>query len=337
MIAYHEDSFDSGGAFTTRSQYYGAGAGTPRVLFDGTIERRGGLPSGSMYSQYVYPYDQAAAVSPTVDFSLSLESANQVRVEIANTSSQRLSGVLHVALVERHRFYRWMDMDIVDFVCRAMLPNAAGQTMTLDPGANAASTQQFSVQPDWNYCSIVVFFQATDKRILQGAMLPLESTIPTIKMSGGPATGAMWLRNSAHSIAWSSDRPLGAVQVEYSDNGGQSWKAIQTASSGTGQYSWTVPQINSSQCLLAVSDPYGGTRAVSGLFAIGYKGDFNADGVINEVDRRLLTEYLLENKAFLLPGADLNEDGVVDILDLVYFETLLPKTGAAVQIKKLRR
>ena len=337
VIAYHNDSFDVAKVYTTRFQYYGAGVGTPRVLFDGTFQIVGGIPYGSLYGQYVHPYDKAAEVPAPLGLSLSLEAADRVRVEIANTSAQRLSGVLHIVLVERYRPCQWMDMNVVDFVCRAMLPGANGQAVTVDPGATTASTQTFSVQADWNYCSIIAFFQAPNKQILQGAMLPLESTIPTIQISSGPSTGAMWLRNSTHSVSWSSDRPLGAIQVEYSDNGGERWIPVQTATSGTGQYSWTVPQISSSQCLLAVCDPYGGTRVVSGRFAIGFKGDLNADGVVNGADRRLLIEYLLENKARLLPGADLNEDGRADILDLIYFDTNLIKTSTAVLLNAARR
>ncbi len=280
-----------------------------------------------MYDQYVYPFSQIASLPPSVDIALHLESPNRVRVDVSNTSPQQMTGTLHVALVERHRVYAWMDMNVVDFVCRAMLPGPGGQAMKLDPGAKASSAQQFSVQNDWNYCSIVAFFQASDKRIVQGAMMPLDSTIPVIQITEGPKSGVMWLKNTGHTVAWSSDRPLGAVEIEYSDNGGERWQPIQTSSSGTGQCAWTTPQISSSRCLLAVRDPYGGSRAVSGLFAIGIKGDLNADGVVNEADRSLLIAHLLENNAASLPGADMNEDGVIDILDLIYLETLLKKVG----------
>ncbi len=258
-------------------------------------------------------------------------------MELTNTSAQPLSGVLHLAIVERHRPIKWMDMEVVDFVCRAMVPSVDGQAMTIGAGANASSTQEFSLRDDWNYCWIVAFFQTADKRILQGAMEQLESTIPTLKMTEGPLTGSLWIQNSTHTVAWSSDRPLGAIQVEYTADGGKQWRVIQTATSGTGQYSWTVPSISSSGCLVAIHDPFGGARGVSGLFAIGIKGDLNADGTVNQVDRRLLAAHLLENSTNLLSGADLNEDGVVDLLDLVYLDTLLARAGAGVPPEILER
>jgi hypothetical protein len=323
VIAYHGDSFDVGKVHDIRFQYYGAGVSTPRVLFDGVIERVGGMQYGSMYSQYVRPYEQAAAVPVDLDLSLSLTAADEVHIDASNISAKRLSGKLHTALVERYRTCKWMDMEIVDFVCRAMLPSAEGKEFTINQGATITSAQKFSVQSDWNYCWIVTFFQAPDKRILQGAMIPLESTIPKIQILEGPATSALWLRNSTHLISWSSNRPLGATEVDFSSDGGKSWIPIRTAAAGNGQFNWTVPQITSSKCQLTINDPYGGAKAVSGLFAIGNKGDLNLDGVVDSADRKLLIEYLLENRTITLPGADLNEDGKINILDLSYFNSNL--------------
>ncbi len=329
VIAYYSDPFDTAAAFSARYRYYHPELvllGTPRTIFDGdtaTLEVAQGLPSGSLYSIFLPLFQKAAASTPPADISLSLETADKVRVEVINISGQRVAGTLHIVLVERHRPYPALGTDVVDNVCRAMLPGVAGQALDLGVGAKTTSTQQFTVQPDWNYCSIIAFFQRPDKHIVQGSMMELENTIPRLQISSGPATGAFWLRGSTHSIAWSSDRPLKSVQVEYSVNGGQDWSVITVAQSGTGQYSWRLPNLSSSQCLLAVWDPVGGARAVSGPFGIGIKGDLNADGLVNDADRRLLIDCLLENRGTLVPGADVNEDGVVDMLDLVALDALL--------------
>jgi hypothetical protein len=220
-----------------------------------------------------------------------------------------------------------MDMEIIDFVCRAMIPGAEGQAMTLEPGAKIESTQGFSIRPDWNYCWIMAFFQAPDRRILQGAMIPIESTIPKIQISE-PAPESIWLQKSTHSISWAMDRPLdpqGAIEVDFSKDGGKTWDPIQLGHSGTGQFSWTIPQVTSSECLLAASDLYGEARTVSKPFTISAKGDFTLDAAVDEADRKLLVDYLLENRGRVLPGADLNEDGLVDILDLMCFDRNLLK------------
>ena len=201
------------------------------------------------------------------------------------------------------------------------MPGPNGQPVNLSPSQNFLSAQNFSIQPDWNYCSIVAFFQADDKKIMQGALLDLEDSFPAIHLQGGPQTGELWLKGSAHSLTWSSSRSLPSVVFEYSENGGTTWTPIQPTLTGGNTYSWTVPDTRATRCLLSVRDPVGGARALSGLFAIGTKGDFNADGTVNAADRSILVDHLTENKTALLPGADLNGDGMVDLFDLLYFDT----------------
>jgi hypothetical protein len=203
-----------------------------------------------------------------------------------------------------------------------MLPGPNGQQLTLAPSQHFVSVQQYSLKDDWNYCSIVAFFQADDKRIAQGELLDIESSVPTLEIKDGPEAGALWLKESTHTLSWSSSRSLPSVVLEYSADGGSTWSAIQTApAGGNSTYAWKVPAINAARCLVSVRDPFGGARATSSLFAIGLKGDLNADGVANAADRTLLVDLLLENKAAFLPGADLNGDRMVDLFDLLFFDS----------------
>lgn len=311
-------------AFDTRYRYYRPAplsVGVPLTVIDGSHQFYGGYSSGSMYGQFRTAYDSAATLTPPVDLSLSLEGSRRVRVEVANVSATEVQGTLHIVLVERHRPYNWRDLNFLDFICRTTLPGPNGQLMTIPPSGNAVSVQEFSVQPDWNYCSVVAFFQAADKRILQGAMLDIEDTFPRMTMSGGPETGDLWLKGSAHTMTWSSDRSLSSVVLEYSTDGGSTWsEATEATKTGENTYKWTAPQTNSSRCLLRFRDPFGAAQAISGLFAIGIKGDFNNDNSVDSFDRSVLVDILTENQAVLIPGSDLNEDGVVDLFDLIYFD-----------------
>jgi hypothetical protein len=327
VIAYHySDEFDlANGVLEARYQYYRPGGmAFPFAVMDGAYQALGGTqPGGTMYPNYLLLYNQRIALSPPVDISLSLEAANQVRVQVTNISSSQKSGNLHIALVERYRPNDWKDMHVVDFVLRNMLTGSNGQRMTLGPSASSSSVQQFSVQAGWNYCSIIAFFQTDDKQIQQGAMLALEDTIPAIQVLD-PVTGAALQPGSTQAISWSINRPLPYVSIKYSTDAGQNWTTIQSALSGATSFNWTVPYVTSAQCLISIQDPFGEAQAVSGLFAIGHMvGDFNADSLVNSADRNLLIEHLVENNATQLSGADLNEDGAVDLFDLIYFDASL--------------
>jgi hypothetical protein len=261
-----------------------------------------------------------------VDISIYQDSPGSIRVELSNITAQTVRGTLHIAVVERHRPYDWREMHVLDFICRAMLPGPNGQPVTLAPSQTIDAVHQYSLRADWNYCSIVAFFQLDDKRIAQGALLDIESSIPSIEITEGPGTGDLWLKESTHSISWSASRPLPSVVLEYSADAGKTWSTIQTvASRGASTYSWKLPAIHAARCLVSVRDPFGDARSTSSLFAIGIKGDLNADGAVNDNDRALLVDHLLENKAASLPGADLNGDERVDLFDLLVFDAELGK------------
>jgi len=423
-IAYHmSDGFDAGMG-RVRYAYYGRPEyqnGIPLSIINGSFHRFGGmLPGGSLFGEFLELYNEAAGIPTGVDITLSMDGSNRVRAEVSNPSASPIQGTLHIVLVERHRPYAWRNLETVDFVCRSMLPTPHGQQMTIGPGQRSSSVQSFYVQPDWNYCSIVAFFQTEDHAVAQTAVMEILDSVPIIELQGAPEAGDLWLKGSTHSFSWSSSRPLSSVVVEYSSDGGLSWNAINPASAGGNTYNWTVPAIDSSQCFLAARDPYGGarsisgifaigseggqgpdpglrllegpqtgdlwlkdsrhsiswssilplssvmmeyscdggkawttikqvsgegntyrwtmpeinaircflavrdpasgTRAVSGLFAIGLRGDFNADGRVDGLDRSILVDYVTENRAALIPGTDLNGDGKVDLFDLISFD-----------------
>ncbi len=335
VIAYHAEFLEQGrydpfdledGVEEARFQYYDSGPkGYPFAVIDGRDQFSGGISGGNMYGYYLPAYESAAALTPPVDISISLEASNQVRVEVTNTSASQQSGKLHIALVERFRYYSWRDLSIVDFVLRNMLTGSDGQSMSVNPSASASATREFSIGADWNYCYIIAFFQNDNKQIQQGAMFALEDTIPTIQVSN-PETGINLQPGSTQNISWSVDRPLPYFSIKYSTDAGQNWTTIQAAVSQTNTYSWMVPDVRSDQCLISIEDPYGNAKGTSGLFRIGVsliKGDFNNDDLVDSLDRGILIEHLIENKATQLEGADLNADGAVDLFDLIYFDNNL--------------
>ncbi len=329
VISYHvsDEFIDPSTSFDIRWQYYRGNTSwsIPFSVIDGKSQFRGGIAGGNLYSSFLPAYNEAAASTPTVDISLSLENADHIRVDVTNTSWAGIQGTLHIALVERHKPFPWRDLTFLDFICRTMLPTPNGQTISVAPSQKFTSVQQFNIQPDWNYCSIVAFFQTADQKIVQGAMLDLEDSIPVLRMQGSPETGDLWEKGSSHKFSWTSTRSLTSVVFDYSSDAGTTWHEFVPATVGKNTYSWTVPEINSARCLLRVRDPLSGIQAASGLFGIGIKGDFNADGLVNASDRSILVDHLTENRATVLAGADLNADGLVDLFDLIYFDTTFTK------------
>jgi hypothetical protein len=70
-----------------------------------------------------------------------------------------------------------------------------------------------------------------------------------------PNTGEIWYSKSSKYIYWTA-RSLknNLVDIEYTTDGGTTWKTIATAYSNNGYYYWSVPEENSSNCLIRVKE-----------------------------------------------------------------------------------
>ncbi|HEY6000780.1 MAG TPA: PKD domain-containing protein [bacterium] len=94
-----------------------------------------------------------------------------------------------------------------------------------------------------------------------------------------PATGALLVGGRRASVRWSrwaTVRPVAAVRIRYTVDGGESWQLAGYARPGAGEYSWRVPVLRrrSDRCrvaveLLGVMGAVLGRDAGAGAFSIG--------------------------------------------------------------------
>jgi|GEM_PF-955842 len=79
-------------------------------------------------------------------------------------------------------------------------------------------------------------------------------TGPRLKITA-PAAGAIWFTQSANYINWESYRITSAfVSLKYSLDGGMSWITINEKAANTGYYQWNLPDQDSENCILKVSE-----------------------------------------------------------------------------------
>ena len=69
-----------------------------------------------------------------------------------------------------------------------------------------------------------------------------------------PNGGENWYIGNEYNIRWVSDNTSGYVKIEYSTDNGSVWSEIIASVPDTGIYSWTIPEVFSSNCLVRVSD-----------------------------------------------------------------------------------
>jgi len=81
-----------------------------------------------------------------------------------------------------------------------------------------------------------------------------------------PDGGEVWYRSVAYDITWTYGPDVGAgnVDLDYSVNNGSSWTSIDTGVGiGASPYSWTIPDEDSTHCLVRVSQPSSGISGQS--------------------------------------------------------------------------
>lgn len=103
--------------------------------------------------------------------------------------------------------------------------------------------------------------------------------IPTAIFVITPNGGESLQAGNSYTITWDSDGVTN-VKIEYSDDNGVSWIVIDYETASDGSYSWTIPYIDSTNCLIKITDTngYDISDAVF-LIAIAYNTFIDSDGL----------------------------------------------------------
>ncbi len=237
VIAYHSSTSDP---FYTqesaqRASYY-AIQGYPTTFFDGIISEVGGLHYGTMYPFYRRDYNQRINNPSNLIISLtcnydSVSNSGTVTATIQNTSSSAITGILHFVIVENDIPYNWQGMTELDFVVRDMLPDANGESVTIPANSSITRSRNFTISSSWKEkdCHIVVFVQASNKEIYQGAEIGI---IPIPK--------ALWYDYSLNEVSGNNNG--------FAEPGENIRLKVLAKNMGTGNYT--------GEGQISTSDPY---------------------------------------------------------------------------------
>jgi hypothetical protein len=86
----------------------------------------------------------------------------------------------------------------------------------------------------------------------------VSAPTPTITVTS-PNGGESLTAGSVQAITWTGTGTVGDVKIQYSANNGSSWNTITSSTANDGTHNWTVPNVNSSQCLVKVSEASDGS------------------------------------------------------------------------------
>ncbi len=175
IIEYH--AYSSGDPYNNqesadRCSYYSI-TGFPTAVFDGGNAIVGGSNTQSLYPSYAPVADERINIPSLFDVELSVTQGTGDEYNVTVTASKIYDYVgtnmsVHLALTESHIEYNWMGLDVLDFVCRAMYPNAGGTTKTFEINQPVNVDYTISVPYSIDNCELVAFVQDMDtKEIMQ--------------------------------------------------------------------------------------------------------------------------------------------------------------------------
>jgi hypothetical protein len=94
--------------------------------------------------------------------------------------------------------------------------------------------------------AIDVSYDAVINQTTVACTVPLEVLTP----NGGES----WITGTVEDIAWTVDPTISRIYLDYSPTDTNDWIVIDPNTGNDGQYTWTLPEITSDQCIVRVSD-----------------------------------------------------------------------------------
>jgi len=112
--------------------------------------------------------------------------------------------------------------------------------------------------PDVTFANDNLYFTWEDSRYLSKGM-NIYANIQSFYgqdslIVNAPNGGETWQVGSTHQITWTSQN-IDNIKIEYTTNNGTNWSTVVSSElASAGNYSWTIPNTISDQCLVRISD-----------------------------------------------------------------------------------
>lgn len=121
-------------------------------------------------------------------------------------------------------------------------------------GGNANYNWTIPNNPSTNCLIKIEDYYNTCKYDESNAPFTIVAPTPYITVTNPNGGNTLYSFNTT-SITWTSGYLSGSfVKLDYSIDSGATWVSITSSYSNTGSYSWTIPNVNSTKCLVKVTD-----------------------------------------------------------------------------------
>ncbi|MBU1099212.1 MAG: T9SS type A sorting domain-containing protein [Bacteroidetes bacterium] len=140
--------------------------------------------------------------------------------------------------------------------------------------------QGLLVNDDGLSLSVDGYLQVNYQNIEKVNVSNAPNYLPLITVTS-PDGGEICSIQCTHEITWITSGIVGEVKIECSNNNGTEWEVIVSSTANNGRYSWLVPNIISSQCLIRISEASDGdpSDVSNGVFTIANPTDLETENI----------------------------------------------------------
>jgi len=199
-------------ASNARNSYYTI-TGYPTAIFDGYKRLVGGDHSVSLYTSYLPIYESEYALRTAFGITISdgYSSGNNYSVNVTvdrfgETPFSNSNLVLQLALTQSHIMVNWQGQTHLEFVSRAMAPNAAGTPINLQSANQVIVPLTFTYNPAWggdlttDYELVAWVQDLTTKEVVDAEKVNLQSIMVGISEHNDGQNGMKIYPNPVKNI-----------------------------------------------------------------------------------------------------------------------------------------
>ena len=199
-------------ASNARNTYY-AITGYPTAIFDGFKQLVGGDHTNSLYTSYLPIYESEYAIKTAFGITIgdgtktgNIYNLSVIVDKYGETPFSNSNLVLHLALTQSHIMVNWQGQTHLEYVSRAMSPDASGTPISLQTANQVTVPLSFTYNPAWggdletDYELVAWVQDLTTKEVVDAEKVNLQSILVGVKEHGNSQGGMKIYPNPVRNI-----------------------------------------------------------------------------------------------------------------------------------------
>jgi hypothetical protein len=170
-----------------------------------------------------------------------------------DTQPPQITRVAATSITPNSAKIKWQTSEPADSQVEYGLTINYGNTASLDPALVASHLVKLTgLQSNKTYHYRVKSKDAAGHLAVSGDFVFTTPVAPAVTVTS-PNGGEWWLADENRAIKWTALSSIAKVRLEFSEDGGGSWRTIVDSTPNDGAYAWRVPGVISSATLIRIS------------------------------------------------------------------------------------